>query len=127
MGASVYRFGGNLPAVAVLHAVLPRVPPPTRSFLDSCLLASLPPMYVSSTSTGPANFSVSVPRLADAVRHVPGGLLSDTQVTVQLHAGHAFEAGAVQVEPNGPLGEGRLESWRMVPVLTVKSNWQALQ
>ena len=46
-----------------------------------------------------------VPRLADAVEHVPRGLLRDAQVAVELHGRHALEVRADLVERYSPLAE----------------------
>ena len=43
--------------------------------------------------------------LTNAVRHVPCRLQSDTEVSVELHARHAFEVRHIEVEGNRPLVE----------------------
>ena len=42
------------------------------------------------------------PCLSDAVQHEPGGLLRNPDVLLQLHAGHALEAGHFQVDGEDP-------------------------
>ena len=48
------------------------------------------------------------PSLPDAVEHEPGGGLADADITVELHAGNALEAGQFQVDGNGPFAQGNL-------------------
>ena len=45
------------------------------------------------------------PTQRHAVQHEPCGLLGDVQVAVQLHAGHALEAGQAEVDGDGPLAQ----------------------
>ena len=58
-----YGDSGDLPvsrSFMPTTAALPTAPRPAWSLLLSCLFRSFPPMYVSSTSTGPPNNPPSV-------------------------------------------------------------------
>ena len=57
---------------------------------------------------------ITRPCLADAVHHEPGTGLTDSQIPVQLHAGHGFKAGHAEVNGDGPFAQGNARAlhWR---------------
>ena len=68
---------------APMTAVLPAIPRPAFSFLESCLFFSFPPMlgFVHFSRSGKLQRCV-IPRHADSVCQMPSGLLGNSQLAV---------------------------------------------
>src|SRR6185437_558572 len=86
-------------------AVFPTGPRPARSFLCSCLFASLPPMKHSSSSTMPFNFSIteSGTRFAQTVQDEPRRFLCDANLFRELQATDALPRRHEQIHRIEPL------------------------
>ena len=63
---------------------------------------------------------VRFPGAPDAVREVPGGLLRDAEVAVQLHARYALEVGGEQVGRDRPRAQRQLRAVHDAPSLDRK-------
>ena len=107
-GSEVQLTLEELRCLAPTNGVLPTVPPPAFNRLLACLLRSLLPRNVSSTSTAPLSFP-------EPSQHESGCQLRDAEFFGQLQGRHTFAGCHELVNGVEPLVEGNVRPFEYRP------------